>query len=274
VGAIQHHVRPTDTRRRRGAATKTAERLAESDAPADASREELRKLTLRLESAREQERAQVARELHDELGQVLTSLKLEVNGLIERLVSVDPKPDVAVVNRLQSILGLTEMGIQTVRRLATDLRPAALDHLGLPEAIEGELITFNARTRIRYRFVNRGGDPEIDVERRTAVFRILQEALTNVARHSNAGAITVTLSQTRQGVSLRIRDNGRGIRTDQLVSRRSIGILGMRERAASLGGTVEIVAAEGRGTTVVVRMPVRQRRDHVVGNRRPPLPKR
>lgn len=222
----------------------------------DASREELRRLSLRLELAREEERARVARELHDELGQMLTSLKLEVNALIERLAGAGAAPDVAVVNRLQAILGIAEMGIQTVRRVATDLRPAALDHLGLTEAIEGELVKFHARTRIRYRFSRRGEEPQMDVERRTALFRILQEALTNVARHSNAGTVVVTLSRTGKAVCLRIRDNGRGIRPEVVTSRQSVGLLGMRERAASLGGTVAIEGADGRGTTVIVEMPL------------------
>lgn len=236
-----------------------APRVVDTERPSislDPSRDELRRLSLRLETAREEERARVARELHDELGQMLTSLKLEVNLLIERLVENGASPDVAVVNRLQAILGIAEVGIQTVRRVATDLRPAALDHLGLTEAVEGELIKFHARTGIRYRFEQRGEEAQMDVERRTALFRILQEALTNVARHSNAGAVVVTLSRTGRSVSMRIRDNGRGIGRKIAASRSSVGLLGMRERAASLGGRVTIAGSAGRGTTVLVEMPL------------------
>ena len=206
--------------------------------------------------AREEERARVARELHDELGQVLTSLKLEFMWLVDELKRSQPKPGIQLVNKLQALIGLIEVSIQSVRQISGDLRPAVLDHLGLREAVEWEATKFQARTGIRCRVGGQMTHEFADRTRALALFRILQEALTNVARHAHAGAVKISLTERGQTVSLMVKDNGRGITKAQRLSVDSIGLLGMSERARLLGGRLSITGAPGRGTTVNVQVPV------------------
>jgi two-component system, NarL family, sensor histidine kinase UhpB len=213
-------------------------------------------VALRLELAREEERARVARELHDELGQVLTSLKLEFMWLVDQLRNSEPKPGIQLVNKLQSLIGLIEVSIQSVRQISGDLRPAVLDHLGLREAIQWEATKFEARTGIRCRLAWQLKNEPADRTRQLAMFRILQEALTNVVRHAHAGAVRIVMRERGRTLTLTIRDNGRGITKSELASVESIGLLGMSERARLLGGRVTIAGAPGRGTTVMVTVPV------------------
>ena len=213
-------------------------------------------LSIRLESAREEERARVARELHDELGQVLTSLKLEFMSLVDRLRESEPKPGVQLVNKLQSLIGLIEISIQSVRRIASDLRPALLDHFGLKEAIQWEATKFQARTGIRCR-VTWGLKRELtDQTQQLALYRILQEALTNVVKHAHAGAVRITVRQASGNVALVIQDNGRGIKRDELINADALGLLGMNERARLLGGRVTIDSTLRKGTSVRARIPL------------------
>lgn len=213
----------------------------------------LRRLSARNESTREEERARVARELHDELGQTLTSLRLDVAWLTQHLASSEPPLE--VVNRLQSLVGQVELSIETVRRIAQGLRPATLDHHDLATAIRSETLAFQARTGIRCRFTSRVAVDRPDVERATAIFRILQEALTNVARHAQAGTVTVRLWEKARCVWLDVRDNGRGMTDAELSNECAVGLVGMRERAAGLGGEVRILSAPGKGTRVTIRIP-------------------
>lgn len=215
----------------------------------------LQSLALRLEVAREEERARVARELHDELGQVLTSLKLEFMWLVDQLRNSEPKPGIQLVNKLQSLIGLIEVSIQSVRQISGDLRPAVLDQLGLREAIEWEATKFEARTGIRCRLAWALKAEPADRTRQLAMFRILQEALTNVVRHAHAGAVRIAARERGSMWTLTIRDNGRGITRAELASVESIGLLGMAERARLLGGRVTITGAPGRGTTVTATVP-------------------
>jgi signal transduction histidine kinase len=206
--------------------------------------------------AREEERARVARELHDELGQVLTSLKLEFMWLVDELSKSDPKPGIQLVNKLQALVGLIEVSIQSVRRISTDLRPAVLDHLGLPEAIQWEATKFEARTGIRCRVSSELTREFADRSKALALFRILQEALTNVVRHAHAGAVRVTLRERGNSLVLVVKDNGRGITKGEMSSIESIGLLGMAERGRLLGGRVTVAGVQGRGTTVTVQVPM------------------
>jgi two-component system sensor histidine kinase UhpB len=217
----------------------------------------LHALALRLEQTREEERARVARELHDELGQVLTSLKLEFMWLVDQLRNNEPKPGVQLVNKLQSSIGLIEVSIQSVRQISSDLRPAVLDHLGLREAIEWAATRFEARTGIRCRLAWALKTELTDPVRQLAIFRILQEALTNVVRHAHAGAVRISVRERGRMLTLTIRDNGRGITKAERSSGKSIGLLGMSERARLLGGRMAIAGAPGRGTTVTVTVPRR-----------------
>ena len=219
-------------------------------------RDRLHPLSVRLELAREEERARLSRELHDELGQVLTSLKLEFMWLVDELRQSEPKPGIQLVNKLQSLIGLIELSIQSVRRISTDLRPAMLDHLGLKEAIQWEATKFQARTGIRCRVEWVSTDERMDRTRQLALFRILQEALTNVVRHAHAGAVRIIVRKRSGSMTLTVRDNGRGITDLEIASAESIGLLGMSERARLLGGTLTIAGVQGRGTTVRVEVPV------------------
>jgi signal transduction histidine kinase len=212
---------------------------------------QLRALAGRLQTAREEERARVAREIHDELGQVLTAIKIDLNALIPS-VTAGPGPN---SQRLQAVFWLLDEAIHSVRRIGTDLRPGVLDDLGLAAAIEWAVEEFQARTGIETYVSLPDGDLALDEERATALFRILQEALTNVARHAHATRVTVRLAQEHGDLSLEVRDNGTGFQQEQLAGSRSLGILGMRERAILLAGEFNISGTLEKGTTVKVRIP-------------------
>jgi PAS domain S-box-containing protein len=213
--------------------------------------EQLRALTARLQRVREEERAKVAREIHDELGQALTAIKVDLASLIYEL---SPKQE-QQSRREESIMTLIDETIQSVRRISTELRPGILDDLGLVAAIEWAAEEFEARTGTKCRLELPHDDIVIDQERATALFRIFQETLTNVARHANASQVDVRLAGARGSLILEIHDNGKGIGAEQLSAGSSLGILGMRERALLLGGEFAISGARGQGTTVSVRIP-------------------
>ena len=218
------------------------------------SEEQMRRLAARVQTAREEERTTLARELHDELGQTLTAIKLEL-GRASAEINKQHLGSM-VVDRLQSLIGFVEIGIATVRRIATDLRPATLDHQGLTAAIRWEAMTFRARTGLRCHVRSDREVPRLSSDRQTVVFRIFQEALTNVVRHASASAVHVTLAHRRAVFELQIRDNGRGISDARLADPGSVGLLGMQERASLIGGTFNIIGTRGKGTTVTVRVPI------------------
>ncbi|MBZ5593280.1 MAG: PAS domain S-box protein [Acidobacteriia bacterium] len=213
--------------------------------------DQLRALTAQLQSVREEERTMVAREIHDELGQALTAIKLDVTALVREL----PADQGPAVQRGQSILKLLDETIQSVQRISTDLRPGILDDLGLAAAVEWAAEEFEARTGTKCRVRMPDEDINIDSDRATALFRIFQETLTNVARHAKATEVNVRLEKENDDLVLEVHDNGLGIREEQLSAGRSLGILGMRERALLLGGGFIIQGDPGGGTTVRVRIP-------------------
>ena len=213
--------------------------------------EQLRALTARLQVIREEERKSVAREIHDELGQALTAIKIDLASLMRE----SPADEQQQRKRADSILELVDQTIQSVRRISTELRPGILDDLGLVAALEWAAEEFQARTGTRCRLDLPGDDIEIDQECATAMFRIFQETLTNVARHANASEVGVRLAKENGHLTLEVHDNGRGIGKEQLAGGRSLGLLGMRERAALLGGELVILGAPEKGTTVRVRIP-------------------
>ncbi|MFN8064550.1 MAG: PAS domain S-box protein [Vicinamibacterales bacterium] len=225
----------------------TEQRLRESE-------EQLRELAARVQAAREEERAEVARELHDELGQTLTALKLEINRAVGVFGSGSTNVD--TVNRLQSIVGLVDLGIGMVKRISARLRPATLDHLGLPEAVRWEADTFRARTGIRCQVRANRTATRLDPGQQTALFRIVQEALNNVVCHANASAVQVTITENDSKVELRVKDNGRGITTAQAAAPTSLGLLGMKERAGRIGGSFAVSGQRGKGTLVSVTVPL------------------
>jgi PAS domain S-box-containing protein len=212
------------------------------------SRDQLRALAARVQSVREEERTRVAREIHDELGQSLTAIKIDLSSLSHDLPA-EKKQQSA------SILKLVDETIQAVRRISTELRPAILDAVGLVAAVEWAAGEFAARTGTKCQLNLPQGDVVIDEERATALFRIFQETLTNVARHANATEVNVRLDEEDGNLTLEVHDNGGGIREEQLSAGSSLGILGMRERARLLGGELTLAGALGAGTTVRVRIP-------------------
>lgn len=213
------------------------------------SYQQLRALTARLQTVREQERTRVAREIHDELGQALTAIKIDLTFLLRNLPLNEMK-----AAKAESILALVDNTIGAVRRISTELRPGILDDLGLVAALDWAAEEFTTRTGIQ---VHKKLPEEItvDEERATALFRIFQETLTNIARHSGANEVSVELADEKGVISLQVHDNGKGISEEQFSARDSLGILGMRERAFLLGGELTIMATPGEGTTVRVQLP-------------------
>jgi signal transduction histidine kinase len=216
------------------------------------SQEQLRDLTAHLQSIREQERTLIAREMHDELGQSLTALKMDLSWL-DRKTPKDQKP---LVDRIISMRKLIDSTLQTVKRISSDLRPELLDDLGLSAAIEWQGEEFQNRTGIKSEVAM---DPEeiiLDQDCSTAIFRIFQETLTNVARHSHATRVIVKLKVKTGKIELKVKDNGKGITVKQISNPKSFGLIGIRERVHFLDGDVEIKGVQNKGTTVTVRIPI------------------
>ena len=207
--------------------------------------------------AREEERTRIAREMHDELGSALTSLRWDLESLEKDASGWTSEPRFAALQaKLQSMLELTDKTIHAVRRLASELRPSILDDLGLVEAIEWHAKQFEVRTGFALHCQLPSGDVRLNEEQSTAVFRIFQEALTNIVRHANGTRADVVMEEQDGQFTLMIRDDGRGIREYEAMNSLSLGCLGMRERARLVGGEVDITGEEGKGTTVRVQIPV------------------
>jgi PAS domain S-box-containing protein len=215
-----------------------------------ASSEQLRRLAARLVSVREEERTRISREVHDELGQSLTMVKMDLAWLARRL----PRRSVQMQQRIRSTQQLASRIIQSVRRISTELRPGILD-LGLAAAVEWQVQDFQARTGIQCTLRLLAQEvfaPDVS----TAMFRILQETLTNIGRHAEASRVEVVKQKQRDRLVLRIRDNGRGFDPEDPSLSKSLGLLGMRERAAILGGGVNVSSAPGKGTTITAWVPL------------------
>jgi signal transduction histidine kinase len=217
------------------------------------SHDQLRALTGHLQFVREEERARIAREVHDELGQTLTGLKLDLSWLSGKL----PR-ERTLHKKIKAMSEQVDETIQTVRRIATELRPGVLDSLGLSAAIEWQTMDFQERTGIKCDVTIDLREAIRDRDFSTVCFRILQETLTNIIRHSDATQVEVRLAQVDQEMILTVRDNGRGISEKDVVHPRSIGLIGMRERVAQVGGEVFFFGLPGRGTTVTMRVPLPQ----------------
>ena len=218
-----------------------------------ASAEQLRALAARLSEIREEERKSIARELHDQVGQALTALKLDLEWTRGQIDAGAPPETRA---RLATMDALLDQTLDTTRRISATLRPAILDDLGLAAALRWQAAEFTQRTGVACETRLPEADPPLAPATALALFRILQEALTNVARH--AGAKNVRIGLTLEGATaiLTVADDGRGIAPEVLARQTSLGLMGMRERALAFGGTLELSAEVGRGTTVVVRVPV------------------
>ena len=220
------------------------------------SREQLRALSARIESIREDEKTRMAREIHDQLGQALTALKMDLSVVGRKIGEGSDTRMEPLLEKLNSMSNLIDSTTELIYRIAKDLRPDILDNLGLTEAIEWYIEEFQSRTGIRC-VPKIKQDHEMSSQSvSTAVFRILQETLTNVARHSKADGVEILLHITKEMLTLKVHDNGCGITNVQITDRKSLGLLGMGERARLLGGTLMIDGAPGRGTTVSVSIPL------------------
>ena len=219
-----------------------------------ASAEQLRALAARLSEIREEERKSIARELHDQVGQALTALKLDLEWTRGQIAAGAPPETRA---RLAAMDALLDQTLDTTRRISATLRPAILDDLGLPAALRWQAAEFTQRTGVACEARLPEADPPLAPATALALFRILQEALTNVARHAGAKHVRIGLTLEGATAILTVADDGRGIAPDVLSRQTSLGLMGMRERALAFGGTLVLSAEEeGRGTTVVVRVPV------------------
>jgi len=216
----------------------------------------LRTLSRRLEGIREEERARIARELHDELGVGLTCFKIDLSRILAMMGDVVGSKESAKADaKIRSMIDDVDATITSVQRIVTELRPAMLDDLGLVAAIEWQAQDFQRRTGIICRCTAGEEDIHIDRERATVVFRICQEALTNVARHARATHVTIRFEEQIDALLLEVHDNGGGIPQEKIGAPDSLGLLGMRERAALFGGQIDIVGRPGEGTRIMLRLP-------------------
>jgi signal transduction histidine kinase len=219
------------------------------------SREQLRALAARLESMREEEGKRIAREVHDNLGQALTVLNMNLFELDSEISELgDETRRDLLLNKTRSMSNLIDTTVHEVRQIATELRPRMLDDLGLESAIEWQARDFQGRTGIQCEFS--AENMKLDQERSTALFRIFQETMTNIARHAKATRVNIRLKKDTDKILLEVEDNGRGISEKEIYGSRSLGLLGMRERALLFGGEIIIRGGQGKGTTVTVYVPI------------------
>jgi signal transduction histidine kinase len=248
-GRVDHPKGPLEIATLAGAFNRLVDRREESDERMRSGEQKLKALSERLLMAQEEERTRIARELHDDLGQSLTALKMDVVGLLQ---AMPPPPELDAIR--DRILHTLDATVASVQQISSELRPSVLDDLGLFAAMEAEARLFTERSGIECE-VSVVGDGPIDREATTAIYRIFQEALTNVARHSNATRTEVRLRHRAEDLLLEIRDDGRGVTEEEIADPLSIGLIGIRERADLIGGTVEFQGVAGRGTIVSVRLP-------------------
>lgn len=212
----------------------------------------LRELAAFLQTVREEERTRIARELHDELGQALTALRIDLGWLRGKCAQLGPP----VAERVASAFGVVEHSVVSLRRISEDLRPAMLDSLGLAAAVEHHVTQFSQRTGIPCDLIMNREEFDLDGNLATAVFRIIQEALTNVARHADASEVSVRIEQADDGLRLTVEDDGRGFSGGG--DRKTFGLLGMRERVTMLGGALEVDGTPGQGTRISGWLPFRR----------------
>ena len=213
-------------------------------------RQQLQALAARLQQAREEERKMVARDLHDDIGQILTAIKMDMTWAVRHL----PRANDEVHDRLKGSIELINDGVRSVRKICSGLRPGILDDLGLAAAVEWQSNEFAARAGILCEVSVPAGELRLDGDRATAIFRIYQECLTNIARHAEARTVRTSLYQQDESLVLVVRDDGKGFRESEVAG--SLGVLGMKERAQVCGGSVQVSSSPGEGTTVTVCVPL------------------
>jgi PAS domain S-box-containing protein len=215
---------------------------------------ELSRISAQVLEAREEEKTRIARELHDELGQLLTALKMDLGWIRERVGA----PDTEIAAKARRMHATLDETVASVRRIAADLRPLMLDDLGLPDAAAWLVEEFEKRSGVRchWKLDNPAGTEEFDSGTANAVYRALQESLTNIARHSGAGNVWVRLEVGREALRLEVEDDGRGVSAQDLAKTQSLGLKGMRERIHHIGGALEISNPPRGGTRVSLRVPL------------------
>ena len=223
-------------------------------------RERLRNLSVRLENIREEERTTIAREVHDELGQALTVMKLDLAQIQKKL----PDNQSTLRKNVKALGEVVDDTIKVARRISTGLRPGILDELGLTAALEWLVEDYESKTGIEFHFSSSVRDVRWSKRLSTSLFRILQEALTNIVRHSQATSVAIYLEEEGDFLSLTVEDNGKGIKNSTTRAPTSLGLLGIRERAFILGGKAYISSEKGKGTTVKVMLPIREGDDRYV----------
>ena len=215
----------------------------------------LRRLSASLEVAREEEGNRISREIHDQIGSALTALRWDLDELQRSISDMsEPHTLLAVRERLSTMQRTTDNTIQTVRRIASEIRPSILDDLGLIDALEWQANDFQRRTGIECQVELPRENPPLNAEQSTAIFRIVQEALTNVIRHASATLVSISINSSGGNFLLSIRDNGKGV-PERKLKFGSLGIWSMQERARLAGGRFDIVSVEGRGTAITVQIP-------------------
>jgi signal transduction histidine kinase len=210
------------------------------------SHKQLRELALHLQSIREDERHSISREIHDELGQMLTALKMDLYYIKNCL----PESERALYEKVDADMLVVDEIIQAIKRICDELRPSILDHFGIQAAIESHAEKFQRSTGIICKVISELNNCVVDKARSTALFRIFQESLTNVARHSKATTVATKIHSVDGNITLEISDNGKGIIPEQQSKPKSFGLIGMRERAYQLGGVLTITSVQDKGTTI------------------------
>ena len=232
---------------------------ADGDAPkASASLPQLRALVARLHRLLEQQKRTVARQIHDDLSQKLTVLAFELSSVQNRFEGSEAAalpPDFR--EKFNTLAELVDELIQAAQRITAELRPEVLDQFGLIAALECLSEQFQRRTGMRSEFSATAEDIALDPNRAIELFRLTQEILSNVARHSKASRVKIAIEEQRAGLTLQVWDNGRGITPKEISDDNSLGLLGIRERVRQLGGEITVVGTAGRGTTVTVCIPLK-----------------
>ncbi len=216
------------------------------------SHNQLRELAKHLQTIRESERAHMSREIHDELGQQLTGLKMDISWIIKHIAP----PEDGIKEKFKELISLVDKSVKTVRRLSTQLRPSILDDLGLVAAMEWQSEDFQKRTEISTTFISDIDDLVITPEISINIFRIYQESLTNVMRHANASKVNSALLFRNNSITLSIKDNGAGFDKNRIGAERTLGLLGMKERTLMMNGVYEISSEPGKGTSVIINIPI------------------
>ena len=220
------------------------------------SREQLRNLSFHLQSIREEERKLLSHEIHDELGQLLTALKMDLSWLSKRITEGE-KDQELLLEKAKSMSELLNKTMKSVQRISSELRPGLLDDLGLLPAMEWQAQDFENRTKIKCEVSLDSEEIKLEPELSTSVFRIFQEALTNVARHAQATAVKVSIKERDCKLMMKVKDNGRGIAKEEIHSPASLGLMGMRERISPWEGKINITGSKNRGTTLTVTLPLK-----------------